>query len=265
MLGRLLLLLSLWCAPVAWGAFETTRAMVSAAPTIDPLSPSVLFWHVNPAALVQTRSLVCVAHGRPFGLKELDLNAVGFVHRRSRLTLAMGVVSLGSSALYRESDLSASATYGSGRTVSAGVTLHLLDLRFGQRFSGQRFGALDAGLWLAVPGGSGVGASVADWGAPNIGGRAAVQPRYRVCAYYRYSPRLALRAGLERASAWTLALGETVRIAHTLHLGAEVVSDPLRLVARARFSLDPIYVEFTFRDHPDLGGDHLLVVGWNLK
>ena len=77
-------------------------------------------------------------------------------------------------------------------------------------------------------------------------------------------PSVGWRAGLERAAAWMLALGETARIAHTLHLGAEVVSDPLRLVARARFSLDPMYIEFTFRDHPDLGGDHLLVVGWYL-
>jgi hypothetical protein len=263
MIGRLLLLVSLFCTPSARGAFETTRAIVTAAPTYDPLSPSLLFWYVNPATLVQAESHVCIAHGRPFGLRELDLAAAGWVYRRSRLAFALGLTSLGSSALYRESDLSVSATYSAGSAVSTGLTAHWLDLRFGTRFAAQRFGALDAGLWVALPGGSGIGISIADLGAAHVGGRQALSPRYRMCGYYRYSPRLALRAGVEHAATWTLALGESLRIARTLCLSAEVVSDPLRLVARARFALDPLYIELTFRDHPDLGGDHLLVVGWD--
>jgi hypothetical protein len=97
-----------------------------------------------------------------------------------------------------------------------------------------------------------------------LNGRTAMPARYRWAITYRYSPRLVIRTGAEYRGEWEFALGETLLIHRFLHVRAELLLPHFRLLTGVRLSLGDFFVDLFHRDHPDLGGDQIVAVGWRL-
>lgn len=241
-------------------AFETTRALTPRTPAFDPMSPAALFWLSNPATLSFATPTVTAAYARPFGLAELESGIAGVNLQRHSLAIAVGLTTLGRSNFYRESDLNLAAARRFGPSLSVGATLHYLDLRFGPRFSPWQFVAADLGLWYESPRGTGIGLSRSDQIILQPASRSAIEPVTRFSLSYRYSPPLGLRLGAEYRDRWVFAAGETLLIAERLHLHADLLTAPLRIVVGARLRTPAGFFDLTHRNHPDLGGD--LIVEW---
>jgi hypothetical protein len=251
------------CAQSAGAALVSSRAVSPRSPAFDPLAPAFLHWFANPATIMLRPSAMTLGHARPYNLTELQTNLVGMVGHYSHIGVALGLTTLGSDT-YRESDGALTLGVRLGRAMSVAATAHMVELRFGDRFSAQQFPLGDVGVWLQLPDGSGLGLAASDLGAPELGGRPALESRYRAALVYRHSPGLALRAGAEFRGHWELALGETLLIGRALHLHAELQSEPLRLTVGARLAVGHLWVDFIYRDHPELGGDQAVGIGWSL-
>jgi hypothetical protein len=251
------------CAQSVGAALVSSRAVSPRSPAFDPLAPTFLYWHANPATIMLRPSTLALGHARPYNLSELQANLAGTVVHVSAFGVALGLTTLGSDT-YRESDATATLGLRLGRALSVAATAHQVELRFGDRFAAQRFPLADVGVWLQTPDGSGLGLSACDLGAPEIGDRPALDARYRAALVYRHSPGLALRAGAEFRGHWGFAFGETLLIGRALHLHAELQSRPLRLTVGTRLTLGHLWVDFIYRDHPELGGDQAWGIGWTL-
>jgi hypothetical protein len=191
-------------------------------------------------------------------LSELEAGYAGAVLHVAPISLGLALTSLGRSGLYRESDLSASVSYRWRRPVSLAVSVHYLDLRFGSRFAPIRSAAVDFGVWYERQDAIGIGICAGDLFAARPDSREMLEPMWRASMSYRYSPPLGLRAGVEYSDRWAFTFGETMLVADHLHLHADLCTAPLRLLLGARVTAERLSFDYTYRDHPDLGGDHIV-------
>lgn len=247
-------------APV-YPAFELSRSIVPAVPTFDPLAPRALTWLSNPATLTLSGRLAGAGFARPFGLAALDMLYGEVIVPRSRSVFALGLTTLGQSELYRESDLSLGVAMRLSGSFSLGLTAHYLALNFGRGFAPLTTAAFGTGIWYQRPTGLAFGLSIADVAVPLDDARELLQPAIRAALGYRHSPSLALRAGAEHRDRWVFALGETVLVADQVHLKADLLTDPIRLSVGMRLHVGGYFIDFTYRDHPDLGGDQMIGLG----
>jgi len=262
MMVRALVALALLVTPVR-AAFETSRSVAPSSAAYDPLAPCALFWLANPATLSLARNGFTSAYARPFHLRDLETGIATANSSRRNLSLAVGVVTLGHPSLYSETDFALASSLRIHRALSAGATLHYLDLRFGNRFSPWRAAAVDFGTWYEFSRGIGTGISVGDLMLIRPSRRTILDPVFRAALSYRYSPPLGLRAAVEYRTRWVVTLGETLLVTDNLHLHADLLTAPLRVRAGIRLRLGRLYLDYTHRDHPDLGGDDLFLLGVN--
>ena len=78
--------------------------------------------------------------------------------------------------------------------------------------------------------------------------------------------RLSLQVGAQKwMDEWSFALGQTIGFASHLYLSAELQTEPLLLRLSARVVLGRLNLSYTYRDHPDLGGDQMVGVAFRLS
>jgi len=249
--------------PAAYAAMEASRSLTSGTMTIDPMTPTLLFWHGHPATIVVRAPGIVFSQARPYHLNAMESQSAGLVFHRASLAFAIAVTSLGQANTYRESDVSVTLGRRVRPWLCMAASIHMIQLQFGSTYRTQRFALADVGL-VGTSGRLEFGASMTDMGAPSVNGRLTMPRRYRAAVSYRYSPRLVLRTGAEYRGHWEIGIGETLLIQHSFHLRAELHSPPLRLLAGIRLTLGEFYVDMVYRDHPDLGSDQILALGWHL-
>lgn len=246
----------------AQAAFEVSRSGVPGVPTYDPLAPRALFWLANPATLASSHGFAETGFTRPFGLAELDLLYGEVIVPRAHSVYALALTTMGQSELYRESDLALGVALRFSAGLSAGVAAHYLALSFGRDFTPLTTAAFGGGIWYSGPSRVSIGLSIADLALRPPGARPLIQPAVQAALAYRHSPTLALRAGAEHRDRWVFAIGETVLVADQVHLRADLLTDPVRLSVGMRLHLGGYFIDLTFRDHPDLGNDQMIALGW---
>jgi len=246
-------------------AFETTRSLDGFS-MYDPLSPHHRTQHANPATLTLMPSYVFASAARPFGLHALDSRLAGIVVGNDRLAGAASLSALGQNQLYREMDASISVAVSLLGRAHLGAAFHHLDVQLGDRFSPVRGQVWDAGIWLTLSPQLGAGLSVTDAGAPYVVGRPLLRARMRFSASYLHSDRLSLQVGAQKwMDEWSFALGQTIGFASHLYLSAELQTEPLLLRLSARVVLGRLNLSYTYRDHPDLGGDQMVGVAFRIS
>jgi len=256
-------ILIVFMQPAAFAAMEASRSLTSGTITIDPMTPTLLFWHGHPATIVVRAPEIVFSQARPYHLDAMELQSAGFVFHRSSLAFAVAVTSLGKASTYRESDVSVTLGRRVGPWLCMAASVHMIQLEFGSTYKTQRFALADVGL-VGTSGRFEFGASMTDLGAPSVNGRITMPSRYRAAVSYRYSPRLVLRTGAEYRGHWEIGIGETMLIQRNFHLRAELHAPPLRLLAGIRLTLGEFFFDLVHRDHPDLGGDQIFAIGWHL-
>lgn len=249
--------------PAAMAAMEASRSLTSGTMTIDPMTPTLLFWHGHPATIVVRPPEIVFSQARAYHLDAMESQSAGLVFHRSSLAIAIAVTSLGRASIYRESDVSLTLGRRVRPWLCIAASIHMIQLQFGSTYRTQRFALADVGL-VGTSGRLEFGASMTDMGAPSVNGRITMPRRYRAAVSYRYSPRLVLRTGAEYRGHWEIGIGETLLIQHSLHLRAELHAPPLRLLAGFRLTLGDFFVDLIHRDHPELGSDQILAIGWHL-
>jgi hypothetical protein len=260
---RFFVFLFLVVSGTAEGAFEASRSITPSVATYDPLAPRGLFWLANPATLSLSRRRAMAGYARPFRLEALEAAYAGVILHRAPLSIGIALSSLGQASLYRESDLSASLSYRPARPLSLAASVHYLDLRFGERFSPIRSAAFHLGVWFERKDAVGFGVSAGDLFAVKVNEHEVLMPVWRAALSYRYSPPLGLRAGAEYRDRWVFTLGETLLVSDHLHLHADLCTAPVRLLLGGQLTFQRLFFDYTYRDHPDLGGDHTVSLGSN--
>jgi hypothetical protein len=254
-------MLVLLLAPARLGAaFEASRSIAPAVPSVDLLAPRTLAWLANPAVLGRYGRQAGAGFARPYGLPELDMLYLDLVVPRRRTAFALGLSSLGQFEYYRESDLSVAFAARFSRALSLGAAAHLLALEFGRNFGKPVRAAVDFGFWHELSGRLAWGLSAADLGARRLEQSELVRPVVRAAAAWRHSPGLGLRAGVEHRDRWVFALGETVLLGEEAHLRADLLTAPVRLSVGIRLRVAAWLFDLTYRDHPELGGDPILEI-----
>jgi hypothetical protein len=260
---HLFVFLMLCNLPSAFAAMEVTRSLTAGSSTLDPMAPTLLYWHAHPSSIVTQPPIMMFSHAQPYHLDELASQSAGIVFHQNPMAFAVAMTTLGQAHTYRESDISITLGRRVRPWLSAGAGIHWVQLQFGPRFSSTQFILGDMGL-IARLNNLQIGVSLTDVGSPAVGGRITSPSRYRAALSYRYSPRLVLRTGTEFYGRWQYSIGETLLIHRNLHVRVDLITPPARVQAGVRLTIGKLQVDFIIRDHPDLGGDQLLVLGWQL-
>ena len=258
-----IVLLVLIRASVACGAFEASRSVMVGSPAFDPLRPAHLYWYANPARAVDVYSRVSAAFARPYGLGALQTVVAGATIRTQAVAIAVGMVSLGQPALYRESDLSLALAVAAGRQIAFGATGHLALLEFGNNFQAFRYGSWDLGVRVRMSEALSFDGAVT---GIRSGAHARLQESARVSAAIVWNRRgvLSLRAGHSRLHPSQWSVGESLRLSHALTVSADLLATPVRLRLGALIQVGQMGFDFVYRDDPNLGGDIIVGMSWSL-
>jgi hypothetical protein len=246
----------------ALAAFEVSRSVLSESVGFDPLRPAWQFWRSNPARLLDTPSRILTAVAQPYGLSNLSLYTVAVSLRMGPVGLGAGVTSMGTSALYQESDITVAGAWSPTPWLAIGVGTRLARIDFGGAYNPLSFTSWDAGMRIRISRQWSVDLSRTDLGSPAIYGRAIVEAQTHVALGWQYSNDLTLRAGSTGTMGqWTA--GESLRVSPAWVISADLVTSPLRLRVGSLISIGALAVDLVYRDDPQLGGDVAAGLAWS--
>jgi len=228
----------------------------------DPLRPAWQFWRRNPARLLDVPSRILSAAAQPFGLPDLSLYTVGVSLRMGSLGLATGVTSMGTSTLYRESDITFAGAWSPLQWLAFGVGTRLARLDFGGAYKPLPLTSWDVGIRIRISSQWSMDVSKTDLGSATIYGRSMVEPQTHMSLSWQYSNDLTLRAGGTDATGhWTA--GQSLRVSPAWVISADLVTSPLRLRVGSLLSMGALTLDLVYRDDPQLGGDVAAGLAWS--
>jgi hypothetical protein len=243
------------------GAFE--HAITGARPTglggaFVALAddPDALF--VNPAGLTRLDgNTLCASYSRPFGLRNLSLGALEYVHPTGRVGWGMGLRSFGN-GLYQEHIFGLSHGHTIGTGLQLGVTVKVYSLSI-ERFGSASTCGVDVGGLIQLSKKLHTGCCLHNINSPRLG-NSGEQLRRRLHIGLRSNPEenLILVAELQKDTADPLRFrfGQEYRISPFLAIRLGLSTGPTTFTGGAGFYIGRFRFDYAFSSHPVLGMTH---------
>lgn len=213
---------------------------------------------MNPAGLTRIAgNIIGVSYSRPYGLSNLSLGILGYVHPTGKGAWGLGLRSFGN-GVYRENTFGLSRGNAFGETIHFGATINVFHLSI-QRFGTATAIGIDLGTHIRLSKELWAGLSISNINTPNLGKSGERLPR-RIHLGLRSSPEKDLICVAElqtdMACQTQFRIGQEYRISPFLSIRFGLSTGPTNFTGGAGFYLGRHRIDYAYTSHSVLGATH---------